>query len=316
MAMTRNSFRNFMSSCPPPLTSGSLYPDLLSVTSPVLLVLRVGSYHQEIHEMTEMRTLAMGQYGHNNQPSHHILYLFAQLGDVSSTEQYVREVINRGYGVDFYAGDEDNGEMGAWFVLSALGLFSTTPGTPDYVLTSPLFKHVVIHRSNEPHFTASGSSSSTTGSEDFHIIARNAAPLNIHSTKILLNGEVVTTATLSDRVIQPGGVLQFFLETEMSQSNTKAEAEAEAVVTIKEAREIFQQERAGKGGTGRGEAEAAAAAEKRDALQKEIEKQKRLVSSLSNELAGLSLPLSSSPHHDDPLPLQCISRNTTPPLSI
>jgi putative alpha-1,2-mannosidase len=64
----------------------------------------VGSYHQEIHEMTEMRSLAMGQYGHNNQPSHHILYLYALLGDRKATEKYVREVINRGYGEDFYAG--------------------------------------------------------------------------------------------------------------------------------------------------------------------------------------------------------------------
>ncbi len=54
--------------------------------------------------MTEMRSLAMGQYGHNNQPSHHILYLYTLLGERASTEKYVREVINRGYGEDFYAG--------------------------------------------------------------------------------------------------------------------------------------------------------------------------------------------------------------------
>lgn len=67
-------------------------------------VCSVGSYHQEIHEMTEMRSLAMGQYGHNNQPSHHILYLYTLLGDRQATEKYVREVMDRGYGEDFYAG--------------------------------------------------------------------------------------------------------------------------------------------------------------------------------------------------------------------
>jgi len=72
---------------------------------------RVGSYNQEIHEMTEFRAGAMGQYGHNNQPSHHILYLFALLGDAATTQSSVREVMERGYGRDFYAGDEDNGEM-------------------------------------------------------------------------------------------------------------------------------------------------------------------------------------------------------------
>jgi hypothetical protein len=72
---------------------------------------RVGSYNQEIHEMTEMRALAMGQYGHNNQPSHHIPYLFAILGDQETTQRVVRAVMERAYGRDFYAGDEDNGEQ-------------------------------------------------------------------------------------------------------------------------------------------------------------------------------------------------------------
>ena len=71
----------------------------------------MGSYNQEIHEMTEMRALAMGQYGHNNQPSHHILYLFAVLGDPATTQSAVRTVMERAYGRDFYAGDEDNGEQ-------------------------------------------------------------------------------------------------------------------------------------------------------------------------------------------------------------
>lgn len=89
----------------------------------------------------------MGQYGHNNQPSHHILYLFAMLGEQEITQRTIRTVMDRAYGSDFYAGDEDNGEMGAWFVLSALGLFAAAPGTSDsYVLGSPLFKHVAIQR--------------------------------------------------------------------------------------------------------------------------------------------------------------------------
>ena len=77
----------------------------------------LGSYGQEIHEMTEMRAFAMGQYGHNNQPCHHILFLFGMLNDRFAMETHVRTVIDKGYGVDFYAGDEDNGEMGAWYVL-------------------------------------------------------------------------------------------------------------------------------------------------------------------------------------------------------
>jgi len=112
----------------------------------------VGSYGEEIHEMTEMRALAMGQYGHNNQPCHHLLYLFALLGEPSSTYSAVRMVLERAYGRDFYAGDEDNGEQGAWYVLSSLGLYSTkfTPGTTEYVLGSPVFRHVRISRADPP----------------------------------------------------------------------------------------------------------------------------------------------------------------------
>lgn len=172
--------------------------------------------------MTEMRSLAMGQYGHNNQPSHHILFLYALLGDRPATEKYVREVINRGYGEDFYAGnfvhytinihsnglvplgDEDNGEMGSWFVLSALGLFSTTPGTPDYVMTTPLFKHTIVHRAEE------GSNSA----EDFHIIAKGADTSAIHTARITLDGDEITAPTLSDYDIRGGRVLQFVLTNE------------------------------------------------------------------------------------------------------
>lgn len=110
-----------------------------------------GSYGQEIHEMTEGRALAMGQYFHNNQPVHHILFLFSLLGKnrYRDTQRLVRTVLNRAYGSDFYSGDEDNGEQGAWFVLSALGLFSVTPGSANYVASSPIFPHVRISRSNE-----------------------------------------------------------------------------------------------------------------------------------------------------------------------
>ncbi len=51
-----------------------------------------------------MRAGAMGQYGHNNQPCHHLLFLFGLLNDRKSMETYVRQVLDRGYGIDFYAG--------------------------------------------------------------------------------------------------------------------------------------------------------------------------------------------------------------------
>jgi predicted alpha-1,2-mannosidase len=167
---------------------------------------QVGSYGQEIHEMTEMRALAMGQYGHNNQPCHHILYLFAMLGDRETTERNVRAVIDRAYGVDFYAGDEDNGEQGAWFVLSALGLYSTVPGTPDYVLGSPIFKHVRIWRS--------GDNEDITKNEYLDIVALGTSDKNILVSEVQLNGNSVTLPTVQDGDLQKNGILRFIMENE------------------------------------------------------------------------------------------------------
>ncbi|CAE7468453.1 unnamed protein product, partial [Symbiodinium necroappetens] len=108
---------------------------------------KTGSYKNEIHEMREMRMLGMGQYAHNNQPAHHLPYLFAMLGDHNTTAKLVRQILTRAYSPEGYAGDEDNGEMGSWYVLSALGLYDPTPGvTENYVLGAvPLFKRVRLH---------------------------------------------------------------------------------------------------------------------------------------------------------------------------
>lgn len=270
--------------------------ELMSTTSDF----RVGSYHQEIHEMTEMRTLAMGQYGHNNQPSHHILYLFAQLGEVELTEQYVREVINRGYGPDFYAGDEDNGEQGAWFVLSALGLFSTTPGTPDYVLTTPLFKHVVIHRTINSSIKSNPSKTTNQNIEldDFHVIAMNAESLNIHTQKILLNGKLVTSSTLSDYDISSGGVLQFFIEDGSSSKIETLDPFNDVEISITQAREKQQMKDSVSAIKQQSE-------KQKEDFQKEIEKQQRLINSLTSELSS-----HLQEQHGNPEPTKLIAAST------
>ena len=73
--------------------------------------------------------------------------MFGLLNDRYSMETLVSQVMNRGYGIDFYAGDEDNGEMGAWYVMSAMGLFSAAPGSMggEYVLGTPMFDHIRVH---------------------------------------------------------------------------------------------------------------------------------------------------------------------------
>eukprot|EP01006_Ploeotia_vitrea_P066376 TRINITY_DN94855_c0_g1_i1.p1 TRINITY_DN94855_c0_g1~~TRINITY_DN94855_c0_g1_i1.p1 ORF type:complete len:757 (-),score=54.42 TRINITY_DN94855_c0_g1_i1:49-2319(-) len=113
---------------------------------------RVGSYGQEIHEMTEMALAnggIFGQYDQGNQPGHHILYMFTALGPKYAhiTQKWTRLVLQHLYTINDYPGDEDNGEMSSWFVLSSLGLYCLAPGdiSPHYIVTMPLFPKTTLH---------------------------------------------------------------------------------------------------------------------------------------------------------------------------
>ena len=107
-------------------------------------VFHVGSYGREIHEMSEMAAVDFGQYAHSNQPSHHALYMFTAAGRRDRTQHWVHRVLNELYSPDKFCGDEDTGSMGAWYVLSSLGIYSLCPGKPEWTLGAPLFESAEI----------------------------------------------------------------------------------------------------------------------------------------------------------------------------
>lgn len=115
----------------------------------------VGSYGEPIHEMLEARDVRMGQYGHSNQPSHHIIYMYDYAGQPWKTQDKVRDVLSRLYvGSEIgqgYPGDEDNGEMSAWYLFSAAGFYPLRMGTPEYVIGAPYFPHMDIALENGKH---------------------------------------------------------------------------------------------------------------------------------------------------------------------
>ncbi|KAJ1444648.1 glycosyl hydrolase family 92-domain-containing protein [Pelagophyceae sp. CCMP2097] len=158
-----------------------------------------GGYGQTIHEMREMRALAMGQYGHNNQPTHHILYLFALAGDRLATNTLVRRTIRRAYGVDYYAGDEDNGEMGSWFVLSAIGLFDAAPGSEDYVLGAPLFDKM----------TLTTPASDGAGTVTLEIFAHRNSKDDVDVREVTYGNARIDTPTIRYSALRSGGELHF-----------------------------------------------------------------------------------------------------------
>jgi predicted alpha-1,2-mannosidase len=103
-------------------------------------VFHAGTYGREIHEMSEMAAVNFGQYAHSNQPVHQTLYLFAMAGRRDRTQYWAHRVMNELYTPDSFPGDEDTGSMSAWYILSALGIYSMCPGKPDWVLGAPLFE--------------------------------------------------------------------------------------------------------------------------------------------------------------------------------
>jgi predicted alpha-1,2-mannosidase len=110
---------------------------------------RPGGYGRVIHEMVEARDVRLGQLGQSNQVSHHIPYTWLAAGRPDRTQEVVREILDRlwtgseiGQG---YHGDEDNGEMSAWYVLSALGLYPLHVGSDRWAVGTPLFPRVVVH---------------------------------------------------------------------------------------------------------------------------------------------------------------------------
>nr|SBO97921.1 Alpha-1,2-mannosidase [Nonomuraea gerenzanensis] len=111
-----------------------------------------GSYGGVIHEMREARDVRMGQYGHSNQPSHHIAYMYDYAGRPWKTQARVREALSRLYlGSEIgqgYPGDEDNGEMSAWQVFGALGFYPLQMGSPYYAIGSPLFEKATVRLEN------------------------------------------------------------------------------------------------------------------------------------------------------------------------
>ncbi|PZF63592.1 glycoside hydrolase family 92 protein [Curtobacterium sp. MCPF17_047] len=111
---------------------------------------RSGSYGFAIHEMTEARDIRMGMLGLSNQPAHHIPFLPMATGRHDDAHRVVRECLERLFvGSDIgqgYPGDEDNGEMSAWYVFATIGLYPLAPSTGTYVIVPPSVRRTVLNR--------------------------------------------------------------------------------------------------------------------------------------------------------------------------
>lgn len=173
---------------------------------------KVGSYGGVIHEMTEMAALDLGQYAHGNEPIHHMVYLYNYAGQPWKTQSRARLIMNKLYQAtpDGLCGDEDTGQMSAWYVFSALGFYPVCPGTTAYEIGSPLFQKATLK---------------LPGGKTFVVSAPNNGPQRpyIHGAK--LNGRSFEKTYLTHEQIVNGGEIEFDM---VSAQDYKWAAEPEA----------------------------------------------------------------------------------------
>ncbi|MEV0371783.1 GH92 family glycosyl hydrolase [Streptomyces sp. NPDC050636] len=172
-----------------------------------------GSYGDVIHEMTEARDTRMGMYGHSNQPSHHIAYTYNAAGQPYKTQEKVREALSRLYlGSEIgqgYPGDEDNGEMSAWYIFSSLGFYPLVMGQGEYAVGSPLFTKATVHLEN---------------GHDLVIKAPRNNAENIYVQGLRFNGKPWNSTALPHALLARGGTLEFTMGAEPSAWGTGKDA--------------------------------------------------------------------------------------------
>jgi len=140
----------------------------------------------------------IGQYAHGNEPSHHMAYLYDYAGRPWQTQEMVHRICKELYvnNRDGLCGNEDCGQMSAWYVLSAMGFYPLTPGSLVYAIGTPSFSRTTIHLENGKSFT---------------IIAEGLNGNNFYIQAAKLNGVAYTKCFISHADILDGGELKFFM---------------------------------------------------------------------------------------------------------
>jgi len=148
------------------------------------------------HGLPEWISGFIGQYVHGNEPSHHVPYLYALAGRPDKTQALVRQIMRTLYQPipDGLAGNEDAGQMSAWYLFSALGFYPVDPVSGDYVLGSPLVSQATLQLGN---------------GKVLKIIANNQNEQHPYVNAVRLNGKPLRNAVISHQVLLQGGVLEF-----------------------------------------------------------------------------------------------------------
>lgn len=161
------------------------------------LIVREKADYSGIHEAREARDVRLGMLGFSNQVAHHIPYVLAEAGNPTGAQELVRDIQNRMFlGSDIgqgYPGDEDNGEMSAWFVFSSLGFYPLLVGSGDYTVGTPLFDRATVN----------------FGGKALTIEAPGASEGRTYVAGVEINGQAITDTTFDGALLREGGTLRF-----------------------------------------------------------------------------------------------------------
>ena len=151
----------------------------------------------------------IGQYAHGNEPSHHILYMYNYVGRPWKGAKLMRQTMKEMYFNDFdgLSGNEDVGQMSAWYILSAMGLYQVEPAGGKYCIGSPVVSEAVINMG---------------GGKTFTVKATDNSAENIYVQRALLNGKPYTKSYIMFSDMKRGGTLELIMGPQPSDFGTKA----------------------------------------------------------------------------------------------
>lgn len=162
---------------------------------------KLDAFFTTTHQSGELNDNAsgfVGQYAHGNEPSHHVAYLYACAGEAWKTQKYVAHIMNNLYNNSSsgYAGNDDCGEMSAWYIFSALGFYPVNPASGEYVIGTPMLEEAVIQ---------------LPGGKQFIVKAPRKKKSDIYIRSMKLNGKKYTKTFITHQDLINGGTLEFVM---------------------------------------------------------------------------------------------------------
>jgi len=152
----------------------------------------------------------IGNYVHGNEPSHHVAYLYNWLDQPWKTEDKIRMILKAMYKptIDGLGGNDDFGQMSAWFIFSSLGFYPVTPGSDQYIIGSPAIQNAKLNLEN---------------GKIFEVDVKDQSDKNVYIQKIELNGKVLTRNYITHSEIMGGGQIKFYMGAKPNKKRVSAQ---------------------------------------------------------------------------------------------